>query len=62
MANRDAILASAEALIAAAVRLLHPLCGEHVSVGIIVQMAEEQAKLASLRAIIEAEPPTQARH
>ena len=62
MANRDAILASAEALIAAAVRLLHPLCGEHVTVGTIAMMAEEQAKLASLAAIIQAEPPTPARH
>lgn len=62
MANRDAILASAEALIATAVRLLHPLCGEHVTVGIVAQVAEEQARLASMRAIIEAVPPSQAKH
>lgn len=43
MADRQIALARAEALIAAAVSLLRPLCGLHVALGVLAQMVEEQA-------------------
>lgn len=46
--NRQAVLASAEALIHNAVRLLWPLCGEQVTIGILQAMAEEQARCVTI--------------
>lgn len=43
MADRQIALARAEALIAAAIALLRPLCGLHVAVGVLEQMIQEQA-------------------
>lgn len=59
--NRDALLASAEGLIASAVALLFPHCGEHLTVGILAQMAEEQSRMCSVERIA-ADPPTPTRH
>jgi hypothetical protein len=60
--NREALLAGAESLIASAVALLHPVCGQHLTVGILAQMAEEQSRLRSAEGAIFADPPTQSRH
>lgn len=46
--NRQAILDSAEQLIRNAVRLLWPLCGEQVTIGILQAMAEEQSRYTTL--------------
>lgn len=46
--NRQAVLDSAETLIHNAVRLLWPLCGEQVTIGILQAMAEEQARCMTI--------------
>lgn len=50
--NREAALHAAEALIANAVALLYPICGEQITAGVLAQMAEEQARLLALRPVI----------
>lgn len=44
MADRQMALARAEALIAAALALLRPLCGLQVAVGVLEQMVQERAR------------------
>jgi hypothetical protein len=46
--NRQEILSTAETLIRNAVKLLWPLCGEKVTIGILQAMAEEQSRYATL--------------
>jgi len=58
--TRKNLLASAELLIQHAVRLLWPMCGEQVTVGILQAMAEEQARYATL--VHDRQPPTPAVH
>lgn len=55
-------VARAEALISAAVHILHRHAGEDVTIGLIHQMAEEQARLASLERIITAVPESTTAH
>lgn len=43
MSDRQIALVRAEALIAAAVSLLRPLCGVQVALGLLAKMIEEQA-------------------
>lgn len=54
--NRQAILDSAEQLVRNAVRLLWPLCGEQVTIGILQAMAEEQSRYTTL--LNTRQPPT----
>ena len=52
--DRRAALDSVEDLIAAAACLLVPLCGQHTTIGILQQIAEEQTTLADRRSQIDA--------
>jgi hypothetical protein len=58
--QRQEILESAEQLIRNAVRLLWPLCGEQVTIGILQAMAEEQSRYTTL--LHTRRPLTQAAH
>lgn len=62
MTDRETVLVTVDAIIASAVQMLYPLCGEQVTIGILQQMAEEQATLASLGRLIMELPPTSAKH
>lgn len=62
MSDREAILASAEELIASAVRLLYPHCGEQTTIGILQQMAEEQARFVSFGRLMTEKAPSASRH
>ena len=58
MSDREAVLSAVEQLVASAVGLLHPLCGEQLTVGIIAQIAEDQAKFRALVARVERQEAT----
>ena len=60
--NRQAILHTAENLVASAVRLLYFHCGEQLSAAIIAQMAEEQARYISHLQLVHGAPPTETKH
>ena len=60
MTDREAILASVEELIVAAVALLYPHCGEHVTASVLTQMAEEQARYRTLMTRMPAPDPDRA--
>lgn len=60
--NRQATLHAAENLIASAVALLYPLCGEHVTRGLLEQMVHEQARFASFSRLYHEQPPSEAHH
>lgn len=62
MSDRDRMLARAEALIAAAVAILYPACGEQLTIGIVQQMAEEQARLTTYGRLTSETPPSEVRH
>lgn len=49
-------IARAEAMIAAAIRILFPHCGGSVAVGVVEQMAKEQVALLALEPLLSLDP------
>lgn len=60
--NREAVLHTAETLIANAVALLYPICGQHVTATVLAQMAEEQARLIAMRPVLTAPMASRSKH
>ncbi len=60
--NRQALLHTAENLVASAVRLLYFHFGEQVAAAVIAQMAQDQARYISHLRLVHGTPPTGTNH